>query len=254
MNILDKVKNLFFRTKAEPIKQTIPQASTPVIFSTIEESQHNKIELWGNNQDIMRGLKFSATLQLRTPLRVLLRDGEIHTDRKITPPEIAKAMWEGIWVLQTITLRELGIDIDEFPPSSQASEIGPILPAEYLPFLISIRTIVETYEPVETRIEKLIKMPLTTELADFAQKHGGMNELAERFFPHFISGIPRIPGSAKYALSGLGLNTPNKLAAASDEIVLSIRGIGPGKLQVIRDFCASIVEQRDSERLDNVYR
>ena len=254
MNILDKVKNLFFGAKTEPIRQTIPQPSTPVIFSTIEESQNNKIELWGQNPDIMRGLKFFATLQLRTPLRVLLRDGEIHTDRKITPPEIAKAMWEGIWVLQTITWRELGIDIDEFPPSSQASEIGPILPAEYLPFLIAVRTIVETHEPVETRIEKLMRMPLSTELADFAQKHGGMNELAERFFPPFINGIPRIPGSAKYALSELGLNTPNKLAAASDEIVLSIQGIGPVKLQVIRDYCASIIEKRDSERLDNVYR
>ena len=138
------------------------------------------------------------------------------------------------------TWRELGADIDEWV-TSQASEIGPILPAKYLLFLIAVRT-------------NLIRMPLSTELADFAQKHGGMNELAERFFPHFINCIPRIPGSAKYALSELGLNTPNKLAAASDEIVFSIQGIGPVKLQVIRDYCASIIENRDSERLDNVYR
>ena len=56
MNILDKVNNLFFWAKTRPIRQTIPQASPPLIFSTIEESQKNKIELWAENQDVLKGL------------------------------------------------------------------------------------------------------------------------------------------------------------------------------------------------------
>ena len=183
MNILDKVKNLFFGAKTEPIRQTIPQTSPSLIFSTIEESQKNKIELWAENQDVVKGLEFCATMQLRTTLRVLMKHGELHADLKTNPPKIPAEMWEGIWIAKLKSFRELGFPVNDFPDRLHASEIGPVIPADYLPFLIAVRTIVETHEPVETRIEKLMRMPLATELAVFAQKHGGMNELAERFFP-----------------------------------------------------------------------
>ena len=51
-------------------------ASSPA-GKTVGELQSEPLSAWGND-DIAKGLRFIATLQLRTPLRVLLRDGEIH--------------------------------------------------------------------------------------------------------------------------------------------------------------------------------
>ena len=80
-----------------------------------------------------------------------------------------------------------------------------------------------------------------------------MNWLKD-FLPTLSMAYPAFRGVLNMPPSELGLNTPNKLAAVSDEIVLRFQGIGPVKLQVVRDYCASIVEKRDSKRLDNVFR
>jgi len=64
-------------------------------------------------------------------------------------------MWEGIWTLKTKTFRELGIDIDEVPNCTMASDIGLIRVEDYLPFLIAVRQIVEQTCSVESRIKML---------------------------------------------------------------------------------------------------
>ena len=51
-----------------------------------------------------------------------------------------------------------------------------------------------------------------------------------------------------------GLDTPNRVADASDEKLLGIKGVGRVKLKAIREFCASITENRDKDRLDRVLR
>lgn len=88
-------------------------------------------------------------------------------------------LWEGIWVPITKTYRELGIDIDDAPPGEQASDIGPIVAADYLPFLVAIRKIVESYDPIERRVKKLRQMPVAAEWQDFVRKHGGIEGIVE---------------------------------------------------------------------------
>lgn len=241
--------------QAKPIEKVVFDSNSPIIFSTIEESEKNKIEFWRRHPDLMGGLEFCATFQMRTPLRILKRHGELHTDINKSPPKIAAEMWQGIWIWlwNTKTFRQLGIQIDEFE-GSIASEIGPVNPADYLPFLIAVRTIVEARESIDVRIGKLHALQLIDKWAGFANAHGGMNQLAERFFPFIVNCIPQIPMTARHHLSDLGLNTANQLAAATDEALLSVRGIGPAKVQVLRCFCAGIIENRDAERLDYVFR
>ncbi len=86
-------------------------ASSPA-RKTVGELQNEPMSAWGNN-DVITGLQFCATMQLRTPLQVLLRHGEIHTDRNTKPPRIALEPWEGIWLPRLKTLRELGLDMVE---------------------------------------------------------------------------------------------------------------------------------------------
>jgi hypothetical protein len=91
--------------------------------------------------DVISGMCFHATHQLRTPLRILQRNGQILPLGTDFPNDFEQ--WMGIWVPRTKTFRDLGLDIDEIPPSKVASDIGPVNSIEYLPFLIAIREIVE---------------------------------------------------------------------------------------------------------------
>ena len=255
MSIIGMFKRLISGASAEPVKQIPTNAAQPKpkIFTTNEENQNNKIEAWKDNQDVITGLQFIATMQLRTPLRVLLRHGEIHTDINTEPPKIAMEMWEGIWTMKTKTYRELGIDIDEIQ-GTHASEIGQILPDDYLPFLIATRKIVELNDSMENRIAKLREMLPACKWQEFLRKHGGPEKIVQYFFPRHIRPMPKLPAGTVGELSKLGFNTPARIAKASDEVLLGMKGIGPAKLQAMREHCADMAKHRDADRVENVTR
>jgi hypothetical protein len=85
----------------------------------------------------------SVTMQLRTPLKWLQRHREFHAGAErpteALPPEHA------CWVPVPKSWRELGIDEDEIPDSTMASEVGqiPVDGGDFLPFLMEYRMIVE---------------------------------------------------------------------------------------------------------------
>lgn len=199
-------------------------------YEPTKESKTNISDAWEKNQDIIIGVEFIATMQIRTPLRVLLRHGELHTNINSESPKIAKEMWEGIWVPITKTWRELGVPIEEIPESTHASDIGPILVNDYLPFLISLRKIVELNDSIENRIKMLREYPIVGDWRTYVEKHGGLDTIIGRFFPRFIETIPKINDATIVELSRLGFHTPNRIAAATDETLLGIKGIGQAKL------------------------
>lgn len=227
------------------------------VGKTIGELQSEPMSAWGKwgNVDIITGLEFSATMQLRTPLRVLLRHGEIHTDRNTKPPEIVHEGWEGSWLPKLKTFREIGLDMNEPPPGAHASSIGPIVARDYLPFLIAIREIVELNESIENRIDKLREMLSVCDWQEFLGKHGGTEKIVQYFFPRYIQSMPKLPPSAMNEFVRLGyFNTPSSIEAATDEELLSIKGIGPAKLKAIRKHFADIAKHRDVDRVENVIR
>lgn len=211
------------------------------------------------NSDIIKGLRFSGTLQLRTPLRVLLRHNEIHADRGAAPSEIAHEQWEGIW---------LPAVFDGPPGGSMASDIGPILVTggDYLPFLIRVRAIVEAIveanDSIVHRIEelrKLLAQPAWQNIVDLSGPRGltknkNTDWIVDYFFPSFVKTIPKITHTQKNKLLRLGLSNPNKMAAASDETLLSIKDIGHEKLRAIRTFRASIKNNRNADRGEDIIR
>ena len=227
-------------------------ASSPT-GKTVGELQSEPMSAWGND-DIITGLEFIATMQLRTPLRVLLRHGEIHSDRAKPPPEIAEEKWEGIWVPTVDMFRDWKYEC--------ASDVGYVLAKDYLPFLIAVRKIVESHDSIESRIQRLREMPLTKNWKAYVDKYGpshiskstGKDWIITYFFPRFINSIPKINVATIEELSSLGLDTPNGIESASDEFLLGVKGIGQSKLKVIRDYCASITDNRDADRIENVTR
>lgn len=224
MGIIFSIKRILFGARSN---------KPATAAKTIGNLQREPLAAWADS-DIILGLRFCATLQLRTPLRVLRRHGKLHRDKNKAPPEYAHEMWEGIWIPQVL----------KGPPGGEmSSDVGPI-PAtggDYLPFLIALHRIVEEKEPIELRIEKLRNMPVNDVWQGYLEKHGGVETIINRFFPRIFD-------------LGAGLDTPNQVAAASDEELLEIKGVGPAKLRALRERCAQITENRDSERLESVAR
>jgi hypothetical protein len=209
------------------------------------------------HSDIVGGLQFCATMQLRTPLRVLTRHGEIFTGLPGDPPVIAREQWEGTWITKMRTLREMGIDMDEPANGWIASNIGPI-PADggqYLQFLISVRRIVESVNSIDERIEKLKVEVGGSRWAEFSGLlyHSPL-DIADYFFPAFLHLIPKLSRVSIGELGHSGLDNPAALDVADDPALLAVRGIGPKILAEIRAACACVTFERERNRIDKVTR
>lgn len=91
---------------------------------------------------LIQHFKFCATMQLRTPLRILQHHNDTHWDRSVAPPSIVKKSWQGIWVPCT---RLSGLFEYE---ATMASEVGqiPVSGGDFLRFLLTIREAVEGCE------------------------------------------------------------------------------------------------------------
>lgn len=187
---------------------------------------------WGaGNDDILDGVQFCATMQLRTPLRVLKRHGETHTQRGSAPPAIACQEWEGIWVSKLCSpFDELSVGV------TMASDVGPI-PADggdYLKMLIAVRTVVEASMPVFDRRRELLATLDQPQWGEYVDKLGGRVAIADKFFPPFLSTIKGLPTAATSELVRMSLDTPNQLIRCDDRTLLALNGIGSAKLAAIR--------------------
>lgn len=79
-------------------------------------------------------------MKASTPLEWLLRHGEVADVPSGAPRKF------GVWVPVTKSVRKPGFPKEQSPPSTMASQVGPIPQdgGEFLPFLIEYRRIVET--------------------------------------------------------------------------------------------------------------
>lgn len=107
-----------------------------------------------SNADVIDGLQFIATLHIRTPLAVLQHHGEAFRGLPSQAPQYGSRA-DGIWIYKTKSWADLGLDVPEFPESEHATDIGPMTPSEYLPFLIEFRKIVESNDQQDDMLEKL---------------------------------------------------------------------------------------------------
>lgn len=217
---------------------------------TDEESQPRSIKVseiqvssdWVGfaSNGLIEGLEFSATLQLKTPLRILTKHGEIHKDRKSPPPAYAIEEWEGVWV------PKLDSKFDFLKEgATMSSDIGPIPldDNELLPFLISVRTVVETSLPIEDRRKKLSESLSETKWPRIASRYGGTASIIDSLFPPFLTTIKGLNKETINELFQANLRTPKALEITPDEILLRIKGIGPSKLKKIRECCVGAVNK-----------
>jgi hypothetical protein len=193
-----------------------------------------------NNQELIKGMVFYATLQVRTPLSVLIHHGEgFHGPPSKVPRYGTEA--DGYWSYDLTPWRELGIDIDEMPESESASDVGPVKANEYLPFLIEFRKIVESQESVDKKIVEIKRLGRNNRLfKHFIRKLNAFykykSDFPNSFFYNQFTGIPGIGQKSAKSLFEAGIKTFDDLNNADDKIILGIPGIGPAALKKIKSF------------------
>jgi len=229
-----KLKQIFGSGISQPDEESQPRL--------IKVSKIQTDSDWGGlaSEDSVEGLEFTATLQLRTPLSILTKHGEIHKDRKSPPPAYAKEGWEGVWVPKLDSVYDF---LKE--GATMSSDIGPIPVdgGDFLPFLISVREVVETDAPVRERRKNLRELLDRTKWPNYVAACGGTDKIIDQFFPSLLKSIGGLTQAAIQQLDQAGLNTAAALVAASDEALLEVKGVGPAKLKGIRSACESATDK-----------
>lgn len=200
-------------------------------------------------------LEFHATFQLRTPKRILERNGTTIplTDNPLSDFE----PWMGVWFPKPrddeIEYMFPGITAKIEASSMVASDVGPVKPAEYLTFLIAFRTIVDDGNAtIAERIAGIAALFEQPQWADFVAALPGAERVSGWFFPTVLSRISGLPHSSQVALSENGMRTVAGLRAADDKALMAIKGIGPAKITTIRQFCDTFDGDPNADRLADI--
>ncbi|PNV83204.1 MAG: hypothetical protein C0627_06660 [Sulfurimonas sp.] len=197
---------------------------------TVGEIQNKPLEEWDcGDSEVFDGMRFSVTLQLRTPLDVLIHHNEIYRGED-APPQYAKEEWHGIWLPYIKPEYSLNID------SEHSSDIGYVDDKEYIKFLIVFRKIVEQSIDTDKKISLLEKAVKEDELfAKYWEKH----KFIDADFPYsfFYKQLTKLDGVGIKTAKNLyehGLKSIKEVQNASEEELLKIQGVGKNTIEKIR--------------------
>lgn len=207
---------------------------------TISEMQNIPLSEWGDlgNSEVIEGLQFSATLQMRTPLKVLIRHGEIYTENG-TPPSYIEEGWEGIW------LPKLRSEYEIRQEKLCSSDLGVVDEKVYIKYLMLFREIIESNESVDTKIRLLQKTAKENDIfKSFWEKHKQLDQdFPNSFFYRQLTVIEGIGQKTAKILYEHGFKDIRDLCNASDQSLLALQGIGKSLLAKIRDYCVRLYER-----------
>ena len=200
------------------------------------------------NADVIKGYKFCATLQLRTPLRVLQHHGEVQQWSENGLPTYAHFLWEGIWLPITYSFAELAAmeaklrsadSSDDHAFDEMASDIGPI-PGDggtYLAFLKAFRGIVEFAASPDEKREAI--NALSKDNPEFA-KYISMHRSQASDWPDEWLGyqewlqITGIGTRIARRIYDAGFRLPEAIQQATDQELAAVKGIGKATIAEIR--------------------
>lgn len=230
---------------------TLPNLSFDDFFETIKDYTVKKDGFIDDNtigamqdkpffeDDVISHLKFNATLQLRTPLSVLVHHGEVFKENGKVPPNYTKEVWQGLWITKTKSYIELGLDIDEIPLGRVSTDIGSLEENEakdYLEFLIKFHTISESEIDIE---EKIIKIKhLYKSDANFKKYYilqtGDEKDFLESYFKLLIRNI--LPSNIANTLKEAGYRTLKDLKGANPKDLLSLKNVGHATIRKLKKY------------------
>lgn len=210
---------------------------------SIGSLQDKPLSEWiGNNDDIISGLEFHATLQLRTPLEVLIHHGEVFSRKEGRPPQYAKEAWQGVWTHKLKSWSEIDPDLgwsDESPMCSVATEIGGLEPDEqkqYLDFLIKFHTISESESTADEKIKQIKQLEKSDSnfRAYYKKQSKGDKEFLESYFNLLIKNI--LPPKVTKSLNDVGYRTLKDLKGVDPKELLKLEGVGKATIDKLASY------------------
>ncbi len=202
--------------------------------SNLTARRNNAFDVdYEENKDILNGVIFHATLQIRTPLNVLLHHGETYLGKMSEAPVYADIA-HGMWL--PLVKDEYALDIE----TTQSSDIGQVTPEAYLPFLLEFRKIVESSSSHQEKLKLL---------ADLSYKKDGFSDIWHQLlntyedFPHsfFYTQMTAINGLGVVTAKRLyeaGFTSIESLVQADEDKLLSINGVGKKMVDNINAYRA----------------
>ncbi len=188
----------------------------------------NDNAFYESNDDVITGYKYYATLHISTSLEILKHHGKIFHGLPSKAPTFGSQS-DGIW---------LPLVNPEFKFLSSgifSSDIGPIKPEEYMPFLIDFRGVIESDE---SHIEKLEQLKL---LENTSKYKSIWTKLQRSYsdFPQscFYSAFTKIDGIGIKTAKNIyetGFVSIDELLSAKDSDLLKIGGLGKSSIQKIK--------------------
>ena len=159
---------------------------------------------------------------------MLEHNGEVFAGPVERAPEYGDEA-QGCWVPKTKTWEDLGIDIPEPPDTEEASDIGPVKAAEYLPFLKRFRTIVEDMRSdIPNKRAQLIALKDEDDHSPTIWERLCVSypDFPNSYFYHEFTLIPAIGMKTAKALFDSGIRTIGELSACSQEALSKVPGVG----------------------------
>ena len=180
-------------------------------------------ELFNDNDDILEGVQFIATLHVSTPYAVLVHHDEVFSGPTSKAPTYGDQS-QGIWI------PKLKGDFSAFPESEHATDIGPRLPKTYLPFLLDFREIFESKDTDEIKIEKLLLLASSRE--DYSSIWKKLETVYQDFPLYFfyksfldLHGVGRTTSRNLYEA---GFRSVKQIQNTEPSVLLKVAGVGPG--------------------------
>jgi hypothetical protein len=197
------------------------------------------------DDDLIAGWRYSATLQLRTPLKYLERDGVVSPGSKEPSPiGPAENFLEGAAGFNPYGTWLRVIDPSILPPSTTATRatgwgqvrIGSIEEKDLLSFLKSFRYIVETAKTLDQKLTELAELSTSTPANRRVWQKVVSSELGfpDSFFYGELCCLPGVGVKVAERLYRAGFRTVEEIQAASDEDLLRVEGLGKGLLRKLR--------------------
>lgn len=179
-----------------------------------------------SNDDILEGMQFFATMHIRTPLSVLRHHGEFFAGPPSKTPTYGTQA-DGIWIFKLKQAHEFGVAHDQAEPSS-ASDIGPIGPSVYLPFLIQFRSIVEGDFPHDEQLARLVTLANSSNAFKeiWSKLSTNYGDFPASFFYYEFTELPGIGRRLAKRLYDDGFRSTREIIYSSAARLMAIQGLG----------------------------
>lgn len=189
-------------------------------------------ETFHRESNLIEGLEFCATLQLRTPLPVLERHGEVFNGPPSEAPVYGNQS-EGTWVFKV----KEEFSLFQSTAHTQASDIGTVAASYYLPFLRDFRSIVESNTPHDDQLEQLSELSKkSSQYEEIWQKLcANRDDFPASFFYTPFTLLPGIGNRMAKRLYEHGFRSIGEIQKASVDRLTTVPGLGKATVTKIKN-------------------